>query len=146
MRRPVPTYDDAVADALEAAEAVRALAHATHDVESPEAAYRVLGALSTTFWSLRQSLDQLAAWHERNADRAITIDAPPPAGKQLSRQIANDLRFAALTAARAGAHVDQAWNRNGRIVWAPDPDRRGAGAVTTPSQAQAQPAAGGLGI
>lgn len=141
----MPTYNDAVADALEAAEAVRALAHASRDLESPDAAYRVLGATSAMLWSLQQSLDQIASWHERNSNRAFTIDAPPPAGKQTAHQAADDLRFAALSAARAGAHVDKAWNRHGRITWTPDPNRR-ASATTTATPAPAPAAADGIGL
>ncbi|SEE94612.1 hypothetical protein [Jiangella alba] len=127
----MPTFDDAVADALEAAEAVRALAHASRNVESPEAAYRVLGAVSGMLWSLQQSLDQLASWHIRNANCAFTTEMPAPAGKEMAHQAANGLRFAALSVARAGAHVDKAWNRNGRITWTPDPNRRASAAPTS---------------
>lgn len=138
----MPSYNDAVADALEAAEAARALAHSSRNVESPEAAYRMLGAVSAMLWSLQQSLDQLAAWHVRSADRAFTIDAPAPAGKEMAHQAANGLRFAALSVARAGAHVDKAWNRNGRITWTPDPSRRTSAApAATPTQTSAPAAA-----
>jgi hypothetical protein len=119
----VPSYNDPVADALEAAEAAIGLSVAIRDLDSPDASRRVLSAVSSTLWSLRQSLDHLAAWHEGSADRAITIDQPPPAGKRLARQVADDLRFAALAVARAVDHVDKGWNRNGRIVWAPTPAR-----------------------
>ncbi|WP_157988081.1 hypothetical protein [Jiangella endophytica] len=141
----MPSYNAAVADPLEAAEAARALAHLTQDMDSPEATYRVLGALSSTLWSLRQSLDQLAAWHERNADRAYAIDAPPPGGAETSRQVADDLRFAALSVARAGAHVDKGWNRNGRILWAQGPDRPTPSSVATHDQVSARTQSDGLG-
>ncbi len=142
----MPTYNDAVADALEAAEAIRAFAHASRNLESPEAAYRVLGAASAMLWSLQQSLDQIASWHESNSNRAFVTDEPAPAGKHTAHQAANDLRFAALSVARAGAHVDKAWNRNGRITWTPDPNRRASAATAaTPAQTSASAAGDGVG-
>lgn len=45
----MPTFGDPVADAAEAQQALRGLAHATRTVGDPAAAYQVLGSLA---WGL----------------------------------------------------------------------------------------------
>ncbi|WP_211218268.1 hypothetical protein [Ruania albidiflava] len=59
----MPTFDDPHADAREAAEAVRGLAHATQRVEDPDVLYPVIGELMAAMRSLGQVLDQLGRAH-----------------------------------------------------------------------------------
>ena len=66
----MPTFNDAHADAREAAEAVRGLAHATQHVENPDVLYPVVGELMATTRRLSQVLDHLA----RALFTRITID------------------------------------------------------------------------
>ena len=44
----MPTFNDPAADAREASEAVRGLAHATQRIENPEVLYPVIGELMAT--------------------------------------------------------------------------------------------------
>ena len=65
----IPTFDS-TADAAEASEALRGLAHASRGFEEPAQMYGVIGELSAAMRSLRQVLDQLAVVHERETGRA----------------------------------------------------------------------------
>lgn len=73
----MPTFFDPVADAGEASEALRGLAHASREFEHPQDMYGVLGDLLSGVRSLRQVLDQLATAHAEtcyspSATKAIT--------------------------------------------------------------------------
>lgn len=57
------TFVDPVADAAEAYEGLRMLAHATHTFEDPAYSYRVLGEVSGSVRLLRLVLDQLSRAH-----------------------------------------------------------------------------------
>lgn len=61
----MPTFFDSTADAAEASEALRGLAHASRGFEQPAEMYGVIGELSSGMRSLRQALDQIAGVHER---------------------------------------------------------------------------------
>ena len=56
----MPTFYDPGADAGEASEALRGLAHATRTFERPQDLYGVLGDLLSGVRSLKQVLDQIA--------------------------------------------------------------------------------------
>ena len=56
----MPTFNSPTADAAEASEALRGLAHASRVLENPADTYPVLGDLLAGVRSLRQVLDQLA--------------------------------------------------------------------------------------
>lgn len=77
----MPTFDDPIKDAAEASAALRGLAHATRQFESPADTYPVIGDLLAGVRSLRQVLDQLAAAHIRS--RAVAHD---DAGNQAARR------------------------------------------------------------
>ena len=67
----MPTFYDPGADAGEASEALRGLAHATRTIEHPQDMYSVLGDLLSGVRSLRQVLDQLASAHASNRELAF---------------------------------------------------------------------------
>ncbi len=74
----MPTFENPAADADEAQTALRGLAHATRSIEDPRQVYSVLGSLTSAVESLRQSLHQLAAFHDRDlkpGERVVTRDA-----------------------------------------------------------------------
>lgn len=119
----MPTYENPAADADEAAEALRGLAHANRIVTDPADTYRVLGSLSTALTSLRQSLAQLAAWHDRNADRAATDDGDPRAGRYEAAMAGAHLRDAADHVRQAHRSLNEAFSHNGKIAWQPGTDR-----------------------
>lgn len=60
------TFVDPVADAAEAYEGLRGLAHATRVFEDPADTHRVLGEVSGSVRLLRQVLDQLSRAHAVN--------------------------------------------------------------------------------
>ena len=67
----MPTFFDSTADAAEASEALRGLAHASRGFDQPAEMYGVIGDLSSGMRSLRQALDQIADVHERKAAHAL---------------------------------------------------------------------------
>ena len=54
----MPTFFDSTADAAEASEALRGLAHASRGFDQPAEMYGVIGDLSSGMRSLRQALDR----------------------------------------------------------------------------------------
>src|SRR5690606_41254491 len=76
----MPTFHDPLADAAEASEALRGLAHASRVFDDPADTYRVFGDLVAGGRSLRQVLDQLASTHLNARGRASHDGGNPPAG------------------------------------------------------------------
>jgi hypothetical protein len=104
-----------------AREALRALAHATQAIPEPGDSYAVLGSLHAGLASLRQTVDQLADWHERHAPLAATSD-PRQLGREVAAEVAAaELREATAFLGRASGRVAAAWSHNGRVVWQPEP-------------------------
>ena len=112
----MPTFEDPTADAAEAQQALRGLAHATRSIDDPTQIYAVLGSLSAAAASFEQSLHQLAQFHDRaqatghgDAARAaahtgLVGAAPcrrdPPAGCSDHRSRARDRGVHRLRSAR----------------------------------------------
>ncbi|MBV2363520.1 hypothetical protein [Streptomonospora nanhaiensis] len=116
----MPTFNDAHADAREAAEAVRGLAHATQHVENPDVLYPVVGELMATTRRLSQVLDQLARAHQQHLPRAVTDDGDREIGGRYAVEAATALQEAAALVDRADTVLDRASNRAGRIAWQPE--------------------------
>ena len=76
----MPTFHDPLADAAEASEAIRGLAHASRVFDGPADTYTVFGDLTAAMRSLRQVLDQLAATHLAHRERAHHDDGDHLAG------------------------------------------------------------------
>ncbi len=117
----MPTFFDSTADAAEASEALRGLAHASRGFDQPAQMYGVIGDLSSGMRSLRQVLDQIAHVHERKAAHAFNDDGNHEAGVRDALAAAEELH-------RAANLVDQAYDRlaegfiaAGKIAWHPDP-------------------------
>lgn len=135
----MPTYENPVADASEAAEALRGLAHAGRTFSDPSATYWVLGSLSGALMSLQQSLDQLADWHERNADRAATDDGDRATGRRDATAASDHLHHAAERVEHAHRSLNEAFNYNGRIAWQRAGIERGsAGPTARPTASHAK--------
>lgn len=113
--------EPAVSAADAAREALRGLAHATRAIPEPGDSYGVLGSLHAGLASLRQTLDQLADFHERHAPTAITLDAGELRSQVAAEIAAAELREAAALLERASGRISAAWSHNGRIVWQPEP-------------------------
>lgn len=90
----MPTFNDPAADADEAQQALRGLAHATRSIDDPRNIYPVLGSLSAAVASLEQSLHQLAAFHDGPARNRgwVTADGT---GRAASRQVSWQVHHAA---------------------------------------------------
>ena len=74
------TFFEPTADATEASEALRGLAHASRTFDQPAQMYGVIGDLSAGMRSLHQVLEQLADVHERKAAHAFNDDGNHAAG------------------------------------------------------------------
>ena len=81
----MPTFYDPVADAEEASQALRGLAHASRDFTHPEDAYGVIGDLLAGVRSMQQSIQQLAT-RQHHPPRVTVdgsgavVDQPQPRG------------------------------------------------------------------
>jgi hypothetical protein len=60
----MPTFENPAADADEAQQALRGLAHATRTIHDPNDIYATLGSLSQAIASMSQSVHQLASFHD----------------------------------------------------------------------------------
>ena len=83
----MPTFNDPVADAAEAQQSLRGLAHATRTIDDPTQIYSVLGSLSAAAASLEQSLHQLASFHDGPARKRAWVSGDERAGRAASSQI-----------------------------------------------------------
>jgi hypothetical protein len=115
------SFEPAVPAADAAREALRVLAHATRAIPEPGDSYAVLGSLHASLASLRQTVDQLADFHERHAPTAVTSGVRE-LGSQVAAEIAAaQLREAAALLEQTSGRLSAAWSHNGRIVWQPEP-------------------------
>lgn len=117
----MPTFDNPLADAAEASEALRGLARATRSWDDPADTYRVIGELAAGVRSLHQILGQLAAAHSRRHDQVSTDDGDRAAGAQAALAAAAGFERAAALIDQADDQLSAAFAQSGRIVWHPHP-------------------------
>ena len=117
----MPTFFDSTADAAEASEALRGLAHASRGFDQPAEMYGVIGDLSSGMRSLRQALDQIAEAHERKAAHAFNDAGSHEAGVRDALATAEELRQAANLVDRAYDRLAEGFIAAGRIAWHPEP-------------------------
>ncbi|MFX4273296.1 hypothetical protein ACQBAR_00705 [Propionibacteriaceae bacterium Y1685] len=117
----MPTFHDPIADAAEASEAMRGLAHASRVFDDPADTYTVFGNLTATMRSLRQVLDQLAATHLAHRNRAHHDDGDQLAGDRSALAAADELHQAGTLLDQAHDHLNAAFSHSGRIAWHPEP-------------------------
>ena len=117
----MPTFYDPVADAEEASQALRGLAHASRDFTHPEDAYGVIGDLLAGVRSMQQSIQQLATRHARHDGRAFDDAGDPAAGIRDARLAAGELSEAAAALDRVEEGLNRASQAAGRIAWHPAP-------------------------
>lgn len=124
----MPTFHDPLADAAEASEALRGLAHASRVFDDPADTYTVFGDLVSGVRSLRQVLDQLASTHLNARDRAFDDNGDPAAGAVSALAAADELHQAGTLLDQAYDRLDAAFTHSGRIAWRPAPvvDREAA--------------------
>lgn len=121
----MPTFHDPLADAADASEAMRGLAHASRVFDDPADTYTVFGDLTATMRSLRQVLDQLATTHLAHRDRAHHDDGDHLAGNRSAVAAADELHQAGTLLDRAHDHLDAAFSHSGRIAWHSAPAQTG---------------------
>lgn len=105
------------ADAGEASEALRGLAHATRTFENPQDLYGVLGDLLSGVRSLKQVLDQLAIAHVENHPRAFDDHGDHTIGSKDALAAADELHQAATLIDQAEERLDAAAGAASRVAW-----------------------------
>jgi hypothetical protein len=129
----VPSYSDHNADAVDAAEAVRALAHATarfdhddepidaagHRPEHPEDTYWILGDVLSVVRSLSQVVQQIGAAHDRNRHLAHTDDGSAAEGSGHAQAVHAQVHDALLHLEHVHTSVETAMIHSGKIAWHP---------------------------
>lgn len=115
----MPTFTNPAADAEEASQALRGLAHASRLFEQPARMYGVLGDLLGGLRSLEQVLGQLADNHTNQRGRAADDAGSRTAGTRDALSAAAELRDAAVFIAKAERRLDAASAAAGRIAWQP---------------------------
>ncbi|MHA6750836.1 hypothetical protein ACX31A_08025 [Dermacoccus nishinomiyaensis] len=115
------TFYDPGADAAEASDALRGLAHATRSMgEHPGDMYTVMGDLLSGVRSLRQVVDQLATAHLDQRFSAFDDSGDHTAGATHALAAADELHQTGTLLDQAEERLDQAMNAAGRIAWHPD--------------------------
>lgn len=117
----MPTFQNPTADATEASEALRGLAHATRILDDPTDTYSVLGDLLAGLRSLRQVVDQLATAHLTHRVRAHDDDGDQTAGATCALAATAELQQAVALLDGVHYRVDAALSQSGRIAWHPEP-------------------------
>ena len=117
----MPTFFDSTADAAEASEALRGLAHASRGFDQSAEMYGVIGDLSSGMRSLRQAFDQIADAHERKAAHAFDDDGSHEPGVRDALAAAQELHQAANLVDRAYDRLAEGFIAAGRIAWRPEP-------------------------
>ena len=113
----MPTFYDPGADAGEASEALRGLAHASRNIENPQDLYGVLGDLLSGVRSLKQVLDQLATAHVSNRPRAFDDHGNHAFGSADALAAADELHQAATFIDQAEERLNAAASAASRVAW-----------------------------
>lgn len=119
----MPTFNDPSADAAEAREALRGLAHASRRIDNPDELYGIVGELLAATRSLEQSFIQLGGASLTHQARAAHDDGDRNVGAADAWAAADALRQAARNLSAAETFLDQASGHLGRIAWQPPQHR-----------------------
>ena len=139
----MPTFYDPVADADEASQALRGLAHASRAFEHPEDAYGVIGDLLSGVRSLQQSIRQLATRHTQHEGRAFNDADDQTAGIRDAHLTAQELTEAAAALDSVEERLNNASAVAGRIAWHPASPTAGTAPAAEPAVGESATAAGG---
>ena len=131
----MPTFDDAAADAAEAQQALRGLAHATRTIDDPGQIYAVLGPLSTAAASLEQTLHQLGAFHDGPARKRAWLNGDERAGRAASDQVSWELHRAGEILRQVAAALDRAHEVQAQIAY----DHRDSPLLPEPTRSTPSP-------
>lgn len=112
----MPTFQSPAADADEAREALRGLAHATRSIDDPRDFYSVLGSLTLAVASLSQSLHQLAAFHDREST-GVWVGDDPRAERAATFQVSWELHRAGEILRHVSESIESAHGAQSRITY-----------------------------
>jgi hypothetical protein len=113
----MPTFNDPVADAAVAREAIRGLARATRTIEEPTSVYSVLGSIGVALGSLTQILHQLGDLHDGLAIKSAWINGDSRADCASSYRVSWELHRAAEMVHQVAAAVDRAHEIEATIAY-----------------------------
>ena len=113
----MPTFNDPAADAAEARQALRGLAHATRSIDDPREIYSVLGSLSTAAASLSQSLHQIASSHEGPAQNTASVSDDSRAGRAAAYQVSWELHRAGEILRQVAQSIEHAHEAEATITY-----------------------------
>lgn len=114
----MPTFKSPTSHADEAQVALRALAHATRQIDDPTEIYTTLGALSQAVASLSQSLHQIGSIHDRRI-RAATGSLGDPVQAGMTYRASWNLHKAAEMLTAVGKAIDGAHQAEATMVYRP---------------------------
>lgn len=117
----MPTYNDPTADAAEASEALRGLAHASGVFDRPADMYRVLGDLSASIRHLHQIVEQIAANHETKIPYAFDDAGSHETGVRYALDAAEQLHRAARLLDQSYDQLAEGFSTAGRVAWHHEP-------------------------
>lgn len=126
----MPTFTDPAADADEAQQAVRGLAHASRVIDDPRSIYPMLGALSSAMTSLSQALHQIASFHDADAPNAQWVSEGSATARTFAYQVSWELHRAGEMMRQIADTIDHAHEAEGHIVYE---NRAAIGAAPYPS-------------
>src|SRR5690625_2122325 len=113
----MPTFNDPTADAEEARQALRGLAHASQRIEDPDKLYGIVGELLGATRAVEQSLIQLAGASLTHQGSAAHDDGDRNLGAADAWAAADALQQAARHVSAAESVLDQASGHLGHIAW-----------------------------
>lgn len=113
----MPTFNNPAADAAEAQQALRGLAHATRSIDDPRQVYSVLGSLSAAAASLEQALHQLGAFHDGPARKRAWVTGDDRAGRAASHQVSWELHRAGEILRQVATSLDHAHEVEATITY-----------------------------
>lgn len=134
----MPTFEKPSADADEAQQALRGLAHATRSFKDPNEIYPALGSLSQAAASMTQSLHQLAAFHDGPGRRTGWVPEDSPEARSAAFQVSWELHRAGEIMRQVAETIDHAHEAEGMLVYHRE--------FPTPSLAAHHTADHGLGL
>jgi hypothetical protein len=115
----MPTFEDPAADAAEAQQALRGLAHATRSIEHPRQIYEILGSLSAATASLAQSLNQTASFHDTPARETAWTGGESRVGRAAAFQVSWELHRAGEVLKHVTEAIDHAHEAEATICYDP---------------------------
>ena len=117
----MPTFNDPIADAAEASEALRGLAHGSRSFDRPTDMYAVLGDLSASLRHLHQVVEQVAANHEVRVPFAFDDAGSHETGARDALDAAHQLRQAAQLLDQSSDRLVDGFSTAGRVAWHHEP-------------------------